>query len=128
MGRAMKRDVSRLISRCGENGWKAAVVLGVVLSALPLSAQTNTAVSTNLPSWITRPLPLADALDIALQQNGSILKARNDLEATYGVVVQTRAIALPKAQITSQFQAIDENSIDTPSQSTFAFGTDKSWG
>src|SRR5215470_12119230 len=32
------------------------------------------------PSWITRPLSLPDALNISLQQNGTILKAKNDLE------------------------------------------------
>jgi outer membrane protein TolC len=65
----------------------------------PLMALTNAPMLTaNLPAWLTRPLSLADALNISLQQNGTILKAKNDLEATYGVVVQTRAIALPKIQ------------------------------
>jgi outer membrane protein TolC len=70
---------------------------------LPAFMQVGTSTNgptapANLPAWITRPLTLADALNIALQQNGTILKAKNDLEATYGVVVQTRAIALPKLQ------------------------------
>jgi len=93
-------------------------------------AQTNTAAAavTNLPPWITQPLPLVDALNIAAQQNGAILKAKSDLEAAYGVVVQTRAIVLPKVQVTGQYAAIDKNSIDTPSGLNFVLGTDQSWG
>ena len=59
-----------------------------------------TAQNTNtcLPGWITRPLSLTDCLNIALSQNATILKAGNDLEASQGVVVQTRAVALPQIQ------------------------------
>jgi outer membrane protein TolC len=72
-------------------------------------AQTNSVApaATNLPSWITRPLSLADALNTALIQNASILKANNDLEANYGLVVQTRAIAIPKIQATGNFKSTD---------------------
>jgi len=77
--------------------------------------------------WSKRQLALAEALDLALQQNGAILKGKNDLEAAYGIVVQTRAIALPKVRIGGQFQAIAENAVDTPAGSTISFGTDKNW-
>jgi outer membrane protein len=103
----------------------------MVLVAVPLAgAQPTNAgpVATNLPGWVTRPLSLADALNTALQQNGTILKAKNDLDASYGIVVQTRAVVVPKIRATGQYLAIDENSIDTPAGSTFAFGTDQSWG
>ena len=56
----------------------------------------NTNANASVPAWITRPLSLLDCLNIALQQNGTILKARSDLEASQGVIVQTRAIALPQ--------------------------------
>jgi outer membrane protein TolC len=70
-----------------------------VPDATPVMALTNAPMlGANLPAWLTRPLTLADALNVSLQQNGTILKAKNDLEATYGVVVQTRAVALPKVQ------------------------------
>ena len=87
------------------------VLLAVVLSAAAqttnsgpatddwlLKIYTNTATtSTNLSSdWLTRPLSLVDCLNIALGQNATILKAKNDLESQYGLVVQTRAIALPQ--------------------------------
>ena len=83
---------------------------------------TNTA-----PNWIDRPLSLSDALNIALQQNGTILKAKSDLEGNAGLVAQTRAIVYPKAAIAGQYQRIQESSIDSPAGATFLFGTDQSW-
>ena len=60
-----------------------------------------------MPGWITRPLSLTDSLNLALQQNATILKAKNDLEASHGVVVQTRAVALPQVQATGQYKDTD---------------------
>ncbi len=61
------------------------------------------AAETNAPAWLTRPLSLADCENIALAQNADILKAKNDLEASQGVVVQTRAVALPQLQASGQY-------------------------
>jgi len=61
------------------------------------------AAETNSPAWLTRPLSLADALNTALQQNATIREARNDLEASHGIVVQTRAVALPTVKASGQF-------------------------
>jgi outer membrane protein TolC len=69
--------------------------------------------NTSLPGWITRPLSLADCLNIALQQNATILKAGNDLDAQYGVVVQTRAVALPQVQATGQYKDTDPRAIES---------------
>jgi TolC family type I secretion outer membrane protein len=72
-----------------------------------------TAEDTNsAPSWLTRPLSLADCLNISLAQNPTILKAQNDLEAQYGVVVQTRAIALPQLTANGQYKDTDRNAIE----------------
>lgn len=70
------------------------------------------AADTNAPDWLTRPLALADCLNIALAQNPTILKAKSDLESQYGVVVQTRAIALPQVQATGQYKKTDPNAIE----------------
>jgi outer membrane protein len=70
------------------------------------------AADTNAPDWLTRPLSLADSLNIALAQNATILKAKNDLEASYGIVVQTRAVALPQLVATGQYKYIDPNAIE----------------
>lgn len=72
-----------------------------------------TAAETNSPAWLSRPLSLVDSLNIALQQNDTILKAKNDLEAQYGVVVQTRAVALPQLQANGQYRFTEERALDS---------------
>ncbi|MGA3283738.1 MAG: TolC family protein [Verrucomicrobiota bacterium] len=76
--------------------------------------------NTNLPGWITRPLSLTDSLNLALQQNATILKAKNDLEASHGVVVQTRAVALPQVQATGQYKDTDPHAIESISGPGFS--------
>ena len=63
---------------------------------------TARATETNSAAWLTRPLSLADALNTALVQNATILEAKNDLEASHGLVVQTRAVALPQLTASGQ--------------------------
>ena len=65
---------------------------------------TVAAADTNSATWLTRPLSLTDALNTALAQNAAILKAKNDLEAAHGLVVQTRAIALPQVTAGGKYQ------------------------
>ena len=89
---------------------KLFICVGMIIGFVwNLTAQNTNA---SLPGWITRPLSLADCLNIALQQNATILKAKNDLDAQYGVVVQTRAIALPQLQATGQYKDTDPNAIE----------------
>jgi outer membrane protein TolC len=76
----------------------------VALAALAVNrCPAADSADTNNPSWLTRPLSLADALNTALSQNATILEAKNDLEAQHGVVIQTRAIALPIVRATGQY-------------------------
>jgi outer membrane protein TolC len=79
----------------------------------PVFAQTNsTGISSNgAPSWITRPLSLADALNLTLQQNSGLQKARADLEASRGLVIQTRAVALPNVTANGTFTRNDQGLI-----------------
>jgi outer membrane protein TolC len=70
------------------------------------------AADTNAAAWLTRPLSLADALNTALLQNATILKAQNDLEASHGLVVQTRAVALPQVTAGGQFKHTDPDAIE----------------
>ena len=70
------------------------------------------AADTNTPAWLTRPLSLADALNTALTQNATILKAQNDLEASHGLVVQTRAVALPQVTASGQYKYTDPDAIE----------------
>jgi outer membrane protein TolC len=67
---------------------------------------------TNSLAWISQPLSLLNCLNLALQQNASILKAKNDLEASEGIVVQTRAVALPQVTATGQYKYTDPNAIE----------------
>jgi len=112
----MKNSMFNSFARLYRNGFGFLGLLFVVMVPTPgLYAQTNAGsadTATNLPAWITRPLSLADALNTALQQNGVILKAKNDLEATYGVVVQTRAVAIPKVQATANYTDLARTRID----------------
>ncbi len=86
-------------------GLSSLILLIVTLGILPTLAQTNT--NQPLPV-LDRPLSLADTINIALQQNGAILRGKSDLEAQYGVVVQTRAIAVPKVQATGDYNYTTE--------------------
>lgn len=72
------------------------------LAGAPAFAQTNSVAtpSTNAPGWITQPLSLVDALNLTLQQNSTIQKARADLKSQRGLVIQTRAVALPSVGAT----------------------------
>src|ERR1022692_1083420 len=93
--------------RCG-SFMKRLTMLSLILgfNLAVLAADTNTA------AWLTRPLSLADALNTALTQNATILKAKNNLEASHGLVVQTRAVALPQVTATGQYKYTDPDAIE----------------
>lgn len=77
-----------------------------------------------MPSWLNSPLSLADTINVALQQNGNILRGKSDLEAQYGVVVQTRAIAIPKVIANGNYQyttEIETSSFPNTSSNTITF-------
>jgi outer membrane protein len=78
------------------------LVCGLAFGAGPARAEIQ---STNQPQiWLSKPLSLSDSINIALQQNGTILRGKSDLEAQYGIVVQTRAIAIPKVSVNGNYQ------------------------
>jgi outer membrane protein TolC len=83
--------------------------------------------NTNLPAWLTRPLPLIDCLNLALQQNATILKAKSDLEASHGIVVQTRAVVLPQVQATGQYKRTDRGAIENFPVSGISPLPDQNW-
>ncbi len=94
---------------------RVARFFSAVLSVLFLiisQCMANPPVATNLPGWLTQPLSLAQALDVALQNNRNIQKSETDLEAAYGVSLQTRAIAIPKLQATGGYTAQDRNATE----------------
>lgn len=91
------------------------VGLGVVSAAAvsPAFAQTNLidTASPNVPGWVTQPLSLVDALNLTLQQNSTLREARADLKSSRGLVIQTRAVALPTISANGNFQRSDESLI-----------------
>ena len=68
--------------------------------------------SNKAPAWLTEPLSLADCINLAMTQNSAILKSKRDVEAAHGVVLQTRAIVIPKVQAGGKYQIVDGSSID----------------
>ncbi len=92
----------------------------------PLSAQPPRG-TNSLPE---HALSLADALNLALRQNPNVLRAQKDLEANHGIVIQTRAILIPKIQVTGNYKAVEPNDVDKPPVTIPGFaslGTDQSW-
>jgi outer membrane protein TolC len=112
-------------------GWRNAAAVAVTLTLIffvgrgALLAQT----STPAPFILTAPMSLADALNIALKQNPTVLRAQKDLEASQGVVIQTRAIAIPKLQSRGNYSAVQSSDVDKPPEPIpgFTFGTEQSW-
>lgn len=113
---------------------KRILLLSVALSFAALAHAAEIPAVTNAPPakssanvWPTTPLSLVDAVEVALRQNSAVLKSQSDLEAAYGVVVQTRAIQLPRVGATINHTLTDQGAIE---QFPFGGGTrtpDQSW-
>src|ERR1700722_6180381 len=101
---------------------KIILSLAIFCSAANLEISAQNA-DTNSAAWISQPLSLLQCLNLALQQNAAILKAKNDLEASHGVVVQTRAVALPQLLASGQYKYTDPNAIEN-----FPIGTNGASG
>lgn len=69
-------------------------------------------IHTQPPAWLNQPLPLVDALNLALKQNRTILKSRQDLEAATGVSLQTRAVIIPKLQSSGSYTDTDRRMLE----------------
>ncbi|HWV98124.1 MAG TPA: TolC family protein [Candidatus Acidoferrum sp.] len=102
----------------------ALVALGLSLTVAPVAAATGPAVTN---TFITSPISLADAVNLALAQNPTVLRARKDLESTLGIAIQTRAIALPTLGINGSFGAVQRTDIDTFATPGVTFGTPQNW-
>src|SRR5271168_4652854 len=95
------------------------------IAAMSAGAQ---APQTNFPAWLTRPLSLVDALNTALEQNAAIVEAKNDLETSRGLVVETRAVALPQLQATSQYKYTQPSDIESITFQNYSITTpDQNW-
>jgi outer membrane protein TolC len=75
-------------------------------------------------------LSLTDAVNIALRQSPRMQAAQKELEATQGLAIETRAIAIPKLGISGNYTALQDSAVDSPPPVAgfeFTFGTDQSW-
>ena len=101
------------------------LALALLVAAMRAGAQSS---QTNFPAWLTRPLSLVDALNTALEQNAAILEAKNDLESSRGLVVETRAVALPQLQATSQYKYTQDSAIEGVTFNNYTLSTpDQNW-
>jgi outer membrane protein len=78
-------------------------------------------------NFVPQPLSLADAVNLALQRNPNILRAQKDMEVAQGVIIQTRAIAIPKVNLSGSYAAAQPSDVDTVVSPTFTFGPDQNW-
>ena len=88
------------------------------------SVQASEAGERKNRDWLSRPLSLADALNLTLQQNRTILKSASELDAAHGVSLQVRAVAIPKLQATGKFTDTDAEAIESIPNTT---QSKKSW-
>lgn len=66
------------------------------------------AAATNQPASLTLP----QCLDLALKQNPQVLKAKEEIRRTYGIIVEARAAALPQVTASGQYSRVDEHNLD----------------
>jgi outer membrane protein TolC len=83
-----------------------------LLVSSPLVRGDTRAPGAPTPNLPDRPLSLADTINFAEAQNGAIVKAKKDLEASAGVVIQTKAIVIPKVQAKGSYQDQDRGSVE----------------
>jgi outer membrane protein TolC len=101
---------------------KLKIILALALAGFAaIGNATAQDADTNSLAWLTQPLSLMSALNTALQQNAAILKGKNDLEASYGIVVQTRAVALPQVQATGKYTDNEITTLQEPPIPGFSY-------
>ena len=100
----------------------------LVLVSASAHATTSPAVVQGNTNFIATPLSMADAINLALQRNASVLRAQKDLEASQGVAVQTRALALPAVTVAGSYGAVQRTDVDViQAPGFFTFGTPQNW-
>lgn len=87
-----------------------AIVVSIFCLAEHSQAKTNV---VEKGDWLSQPLSLADALNLATKQNRTILKSAQDLKAAHGVSLQVRAVAIPKLQVTGKYTDTDADAVES---------------
>jgi outer membrane protein TolC len=71
-------------------------------------------IATNTLSATPSTLTLTQCLDLALKQNPQILKAREEIRRTHGVILEARGPAWPQLTASGQYIRNDKRNIDLP--------------
>lgn len=98
---SMKRALGKLLM--------ISVVVRTLVFASAAGSSSSAAVR---PPWLDRALSLADCLNLALSNNGDVVKSRKDLEAAHGLSVQTRAVAIPKLELNAEYGIVGRSAVD----------------
>jgi len=115
-----------------QRGRASTAAVGLCLAFLCLVPNTlHAAVPTTNAAPLARPfggpLSLADAINFALRQSPSILRAQKDLEASQGIAIQTKAIALPTLGVTAGYTTAQRTDVDVIEVPGFTLGTPQNW-
>jgi len=82
-------------------------IITCLLTCLTLAAAAPAQTAAPPPE-----LTLEQALDLALRQNSAILRARQEIERTRGLIVEVRAAALPRVNAVGQYARVDSKGIE----------------
>lgn len=104
--------------------WIALGVGSAAWAAQATAAGTN---EVQAARAFSSPLSLAEAVDLGLHQSPAILRAQKELEANQGIVIQTRAIALPNLAVGGSYARVQRTDIDVFEAPGFTFGTPQNW-
>src|SRR3989442_2926562 len=107
---------------------RSVIMLGLLGIGSPgLQAGPEMPARTTTNNFPTQPLSMADAVNIALRQNPTILRTQKDIAVTEGIAIQTRAVAVPRVAITGNYSRVEQSDVDIFSGPTFSFGNDENW-
>jgi outer membrane protein TolC len=107
--------------------WLAAVP---AVSLVRAESAPSTAVRTGAPAWPTAPLSLQNVLELGLQQSPAILKGKQDIEESLGVVVQLKSAARPQVTASGAVNSLDSGRIEAApfgGPGGIKFQSDKNW-
>jgi outer membrane protein TolC len=94
------------------------LILGLVTLFIAVSAAPHLSAATPSPP---SELTLDQCLDLALRQNPSVLKAKQGLQRSHGLIVEARAAFIPQLGASGRYSQVDKNAIDIPQIPTNMF-------
>jgi outer membrane protein TolC len=84
--------------------------LAMLFAVSTVRAQTNGLAASDL---FRQPLSRAEAVALALRQNGAIRQAMAEVSAAAGIGQQSRSVGQPRVQLASKYQVQDKGSVET---------------